>query len=366
MIKSAHVLSALGDGVYVTDRNRRILFWNNAAERITGWQRDEVIGRHCGDNVLCHTDSNGRDLCGEDNCPLRRAMTTNKASRSPIMVYAKTANGHRVPLEVSVSPILDNMGKVVGGIEIFRDLTNQLADLHRARKIQVQVMGQPQLSAGGLEFNAHYAPRDTVGGDFYVAERSSPSRFAFLLADVMGHGVTAALYTMYLRSVWEQSRCNLHQAELFFSEFNDRLVSLMEEDEAFASASFFEIDVWQHTLSFIPAGLPPGFIFRGNGRVEFLPAEGVPLGIETGTVSPPEVMNFQPGDKLLVYTDGATEVFNGEGKILGPDGLLKLLQKENFPKAPINFENLQRRLVAYSNELKLPDDLALLEIAFSG
>ena len=85
------VLDSLNDGVYVVDRDRTILYWGKSAERITGWKGSDVLGKRCHDDILCHIDKDGRRLCGEEYCPLHRAMLTGRGSASPIIVFAQTA-----------------------------------------------------------------------------------------------------------------------------------------------------------------------------------------------------------------------------------------------------------------------------------
>ena len=91
------ILDSLSDGVYVCDRDRRIVFWSRAAARITGWESTDVVGRRCLDDVLCHIDKDGHRLCGEEFCPLHRAMVTGATSTVGIMVFAqgKAGNGIR-------------------------------------------------------------------------------------------------------------------------------------------------------------------------------------------------------------------------------------------------------------------------------
>jgi PAS domain S-box-containing protein len=64
---SSVILDSLSDGVYVCDRNRRIVYWSKSAERITGWTSDDVVGRRCLDDVLCHIDKDNHPLCGENS-----------------------------------------------------------------------------------------------------------------------------------------------------------------------------------------------------------------------------------------------------------------------------------------------------------
>ncbi len=95
------VLGALNDGLYVTDTERRILYWNKSAERITGWSAEEVTGHSCKDNILVHIDKDGRCLCQTDFCPLHRCMVTDRMSSAPLLVFAQTRTGGRVPVFVS-------------------------------------------------------------------------------------------------------------------------------------------------------------------------------------------------------------------------------------------------------------------------
>lgn len=106
------------DGIYVVDRERRILVWNEASERITGYGADEVVGRFCHDNILQHEDEAGRKLCFL-GCPLLRTMDEGRPGGARVTL--RRADGKRVPVDVSVAPIRDDTGEVVGGVEVFRD-----------------------------------------------------------------------------------------------------------------------------------------------------------------------------------------------------------------------------------------------------
>jgi PAS domain S-box-containing protein len=62
-------MESISDGVYFTDTERQIIYWNSGAERITGFSKDEVIGSKCSDDILRHIDDSGKILCLEE-CPL--------------------------------------------------------------------------------------------------------------------------------------------------------------------------------------------------------------------------------------------------------------------------------------------------------
>ena len=87
------ILDSLNDGLYVTDTERRILYWNKSDQRITGWAAEDVLGRSCKDNILCHVDKDGRELCTTDLCPLHRCMVTDTMSSSPLVVDCRCLLG---------------------------------------------------------------------------------------------------------------------------------------------------------------------------------------------------------------------------------------------------------------------------------
>jgi PAS domain S-box-containing protein len=120
------ILVNINDAVYLTDRERKIVFWNDACERITGYSSAEVLGRRCLDNILNHTDMEGNQLCVSELCPLNQSMLKNTPSARPQMVLAMRSDGSRLAVEVSVAPLLNEEGEVIGGIEVFRDVTERL------------------------------------------------------------------------------------------------------------------------------------------------------------------------------------------------------------------------------------------------
>lgn len=114
------VLQSIVDGVYMTDLERGIIYWNKGAERITGFRSVEVQGKLCR-TLLAHTDESGNSLCDEA-CPLVQTMS----SKDPIFskdVFTKTAGGTLKPVSVSCAPLVGLDGQVVGAIEVFRDIS---------------------------------------------------------------------------------------------------------------------------------------------------------------------------------------------------------------------------------------------------
>jgi len=124
------VLESLPIGVYVVDTDRRIVFWNDGAERITGYLRHEVIGRHCGPNLLEHCDETNAVLCGQ-HCPL--VGTMHDGQRRDCSVFLRHKEGQRVPVRVQAVPLRDDFGHFLGAVECFdtRELLPQGVDVQQ-------------------------------------------------------------------------------------------------------------------------------------------------------------------------------------------------------------------------------------------
>lgn len=116
------ILDLINDGIYIVDRSRKIIFWNKAAERISGYSKEDVEGTHCYDNILNHVNSEGTQLCFV-GCPLQ--ATINDSSPRDAEVFLHHKDGHRVPVWVRTSPYYDESGDCVGAIEFFSDISNK-------------------------------------------------------------------------------------------------------------------------------------------------------------------------------------------------------------------------------------------------
>lgn len=112
------IFENVSDGVYVLDRDRKILFWNRKAEEMTGYTKSDVIGKRCQDNILKHIDEKGNELC-LGSCPLVKAMEEKEVKEAKVFLHHK--EGYRVPVFVIGIPVFDEKGEVIGAVEIFRE-----------------------------------------------------------------------------------------------------------------------------------------------------------------------------------------------------------------------------------------------------
>ncbi len=111
-------LDRANEAAYLVDSARRVVFWNRAAERLTGFLRQQILGRSCADaDLLVHCDDTGANLC-QAGCPLAGTLADGRCRAE--RVYLRHAEGYRFPIRVRAAPLLDREGRIVGAIEVFR------------------------------------------------------------------------------------------------------------------------------------------------------------------------------------------------------------------------------------------------------
>ncbi|MFC1838174.1 diguanylate cyclase [Thermodesulfobacteriota bacterium] len=127
------IVEDLYDGLYFVNKDRVITFWNKAAEKITGFSAEEVIGKSCADDILTHIDGEGNKLC-TGKCPVAETVTDGKPREAQVYLHHK--EGHRVPVSVRINALRDGSGNIIGGIELFTDISNQTANELRVKELE--------------------------------------------------------------------------------------------------------------------------------------------------------------------------------------------------------------------------------------
>jgi diguanylate cyclase (GGDEF)-like protein/PAS domain S-box-containing protein len=127
------ILDNLDVGVYFVDRERRITYWNRAAENITGYASEDVLGKRCADNLLVHVDEHGTRLCLA-GCPLEATM--REGDRREAHVFLHHREGHRVAVSVRAHPMRDPEGAIVGAVETFSETLSQADLLGRLEELR--------------------------------------------------------------------------------------------------------------------------------------------------------------------------------------------------------------------------------------
>ena len=148
-ITHEQLLHSLFDGVYYVDTNKKITFWNKAAERITGFKEEEVVGSCCADNILRHINQDGEELC-ISLCPLSKTLQDGEIREANIFLHHK--EGHRVAVIVRIAPIRDSQGKIIGGIEIFSDHSDRMRLLEEVASLKKETYTDALTGVGNRKY----------------------------------------------------------------------------------------------------------------------------------------------------------------------------------------------------------------------
>lgn len=228
-------------------------------------------------------------------------------------------------------------------------------DLEIARQIQIQMLPTAFPWVPGLELFASTVPSQWVGGDFYDVLYEG-DRVCLLLGDVSGKGIPAA---MQMARLMGEFRACVRQRDDPVGVVQTLNESVCDRNLTFASfvtLQYVVIDMALQTMQFICAGHPPLFLWHPDGQVDWLgQVANLPLGIDASFVYQHEEYPFLPGDRLLLYSDGAYEAKNEAGHIFSLTQLAAAFAgTPHAPEAAI--ETLRRILADFTASVALGDD----------
>ncbi|TET14020.1 MAG: diguanylate cyclase [Actinobacteria bacterium] len=112
------LLNNLNDGLQLVDKNKKIIFWNKKARKITGYNESDVINKSCSDGILIHVDSKGTPLCN-NSCPISAVFNDGRSRE--VNAYYKHKDGYRVPSLIKISPVGDIKDGILGCTVLFND-----------------------------------------------------------------------------------------------------------------------------------------------------------------------------------------------------------------------------------------------------
>jgi serine phosphatase RsbU (regulator of sigma subunit) len=201
-------------------------------------------------------------------------------------------------------------------------------DLRLAEQVQKRFLPQTVPTIGGFEFFAHYDPAYEVGGDYYDFVHLPKNRLALAVGDVSGKGVAAAL--MMAKFSGDTRYCILTEnAPAAAANELNQLLFAAGIEEKFITLSLGILDIERQTLSIASAGHPPVLVRRSSGTVEEIGEDiaGFPLGIMLDAEYRQTEIKLNPGDVVVVYSDGVTDARNLREELYDSRERRRLLRK---------------------------------------
>ena len=195
--------------------------------------------------------------------------------------------------------------------------------LNMARSIQEGLLPPKLPESGYFEIQAITMPSRTVGGDYYDVITLPSERFGMAVADVSGKGFPAALMAATLQGAFAAVAAGSPDLEELFRRVNDFLCERTPV-EMFATM-FYGVLNRNGRFAFVSAGHPPSLILRANGTIERLDSPNFPLGLFPGAPFGVDNARLDPGDLLVIYSDGVTESQDIHNELFGESRLMALL-----------------------------------------
>jgi serine phosphatase RsbU (regulator of sigma subunit) len=228
-----------------------------------------------------------------------------------------------------------------------RELAAVERELDTARTIQASILPRTVPAVRGARMAVRYIPAHSVAGDVYDFVQPGDASVGVFVADVAGHGVSAALIAS-MATVAFSSQEN-HAADPGHTLGAINRVIAGHFDARYVTAAYVFLDLARGVLRYSLAGHPPPYLRRAaSGQVEVLAEGATVLGVFPDTVYPTAEVRLEPGDRLVLYTDGLTDVINRAGQWFG-DGELPAFVRSSGALDPDRFiDALVARLAGWA------------------
>ena len=330
------VLEVLNEGVVITNDHQQILFANSRFIEMTGIPRQDLTGSNASQ---FYSPQEWDFVARQINAEFRDGH-----NRYDFVLPRK--DGGRLPVIIS-SRALVNSGRQFG-IATFTDISEQVRvaeelcsantklqkrqmeieeDLRLAARVQKSLVPK-SLVWNGLSIDSFYHPVHSVGGDFALVNSQDGEHIGLLVGDVSGHGIGSALVA---NRIYSETMGHLRTGMPFIDIFAELNRFLIEDIDAgmFITVAAASIDTHLHRMVFAGAGHPPAMLVCRGQSPLLLESRSAILGVLPDAVdtTPSLELQLEPGDRIVLYTDGITEVFNSRGEMLGIEGIREIVHQ---------------------------------------
>ena len=341
LLQMEGILESLNEGVLITDECQAIIFANSNLEEMSGIPREQFVGmdvynvytKEEADFIVTQRERNSRD--GKNRFEF--VLPKQDGSRLPVIISARAVEdpeGRRYSI-VTFTDISD-VKRVEQELRVVnRELEERYQeiqeDLTLAARVQ-QSLAPKSIVWGGVNVETVYHPVRTIGGDFGLVSALDEDHLNLLVCDVSGHGIGSALVA---NRIYTEMMTQLRSGaglDVMLRHLNRFVMHNIGSSVFFFTVAAARIDRGGRRMVFAGAGHPPGMIVRDGQEPRLLESRSMVLGALPEAVGPEVTLDvdLEEGDRVVLYTDGITDVFNSEGQMLGVEGVQKFVRETSL------------------------------------
>lgn len=323
-----HVLEGMADWVRVVDGDGTIIYANRTMKESLG---KDVVGMKC-------YKSHGKKK------PCSFCITERSISTGEIVQKEEKINGRY--FSVKSSPVTNSEGKVFAAVEVFRDVTRERKlelelieknkkmskDLGFAKRIQEKILPNKE-KLDNIAIDYIYRPSEMLSGDMFDVFYIDDENIGIYISDVSGHGVAAAMMTMFIRQTMRSIKDDIVSPSATLSELYRRFSTLNLDVDKYFTIFYGVFNKRTYEFKYSNAGHNCIPIMYNKNKMTTLEIKGYPMTLLFDEIFYEEKnIKLSKGDKILFYTDGITEAKDKSGKEFGIESVMQIIEshKENI------------------------------------
>ena len=271
-------------------------------------------------------------------------------------------------MEITIQKSFNDLCQMRRAMQSRDDLLILKKELTLAHKIQQSILSKEFNIHPKVDLHAMMFPAKEIGGDFYDFFKINSNEIAFLVADVSGKGIPAALF-----AIANQTQLKGLTTTVFSSSTAELIGKLNEkccennENCMFITLFYCVLNVETGKLTYTNAGHNPPLLCRKKGECSMLPlTAGVPLGISFPEDFSEGTVTLEPGDTLFIYTDGVTEAMNASGEEYGEGRLQKAISSKLGKELSVLNSHVYDSVKKFAEGTPQFDDLTYLTLRYKG
>lgn len=386
------LLDNMNSAVLIADENLQIRHINDTFLQLFAKSKESVLVSRFGKATGCAFAVRENKPCGEtshcETCVLRRAALETLVNAIPVdkqrmeRVFYIDGNPVTKYLDITTRHISFQGRKMI--LVILYDVTEietQKLDLQKKQRqieldlkaaagIQRSLLPEHPPGASDVAIAWHFEPCSQVGGDIFNIQYPQKGIIDLYMLDVCGHGVAAALIAVSV-SQFLQSRRGLPDTGQHLHS-PQAVLDRLEQDypferfDTYFTLIYMTIDIFRGTLKYSAAGHPPPLLLRAGGGMEILNLHGPAIGLGDRTSFNEEEITLEPGDMVVLYTDGILDAENHGGELYGKQRFYEALRRSQGKSVHQVVGEIYRDVKLFADNKEFADDLSLLVMEFTG